>query len=63
MKSVPTLFPPINDVTGQNAFATSALSDIVADWLDEIDTVYKFGTMSVVLTQTSAGAERTACAT
>ena len=41
MKSVPSLSPHPNDVTGENTFVTSALPDIVTDWLDEIDTTFK----------------------
>ena len=41
MKSVLFLSPHTNDVTVENTFATSALSDTVTDWLDEIDTVFK----------------------
>lgn len=64
MKSVPSLYPHKNDATGQNTFVNSALLDVVTDWLDEIDTyVHTFGTMSVVLTEASVGAERAAAAT
>ena len=40
MKSVPSLSPYINNVTGENTFVTSALSDIVAGWLDETDDTF-----------------------
>ena len=33
MKSVPSLSPHPNDVTGENTFVTSALPDIVTDCL------------------------------
>ena len=35
-----SLSPYINDVTGENTFVTSALSDIVTGWLDEIDATF-----------------------
>ena len=41
MKSVPSLSPHTNDVTGEGTFVTSALLDLVTDWLDEIDTTFK----------------------
>ena len=41
MKSVPSLSPHTNDVTGENTFVTSTLSDIVTGWVDEIDTTLK----------------------
>ena len=41
MKSVLSLSPHTNDVNGENTFVTSALSDLLTDWLDEIDTTFK----------------------
>ena len=41
MKSVLSLSPHTNDVNGENTFVTSALSDLLTDWLDEIDTTLK----------------------
>ena len=41
MKSVPSLSPHTNDVTCENTFVTPGLSDIVTDWLDEIDAMFK----------------------
>ena len=58
MKSVPSVSPHTNDVTGENTFVTSTLSDIIKDWLDEINTT--FDTITVVLTQTTVDAKRTA---
>ena len=40
-KSLSSLSPQVNDVTGENTFVTSALSDIVTDRLAEIDTTFK----------------------
>ena len=40
MKSVPSLSPHINDVTGENTFVVFDLLDIVTSWLDEIDTTF-----------------------
>ena len=39
-KSVPSLSSHTNDVTGENTFVTSTLSNIVPGWLDEIDTTF-----------------------
>ena len=44
MKSVPSLSPHTNDVTGEDTFVTSALLDLVTDW-------------TFVLTQISVGAD------
>ena len=41
MKSVPSLSPHTNDVTGEDTFVTSALLDLVTDWLDEIGSTFK----------------------
>ena len=40
-KSLSSLSPQVNDVTGENTFVTSALSDIVTDRLAEINTTFK----------------------
>ena len=64
MKSIPSFYPHMNNVTGENTFVNSALLDVVTGWLDEIDTyVHTFGTMSVVLAEASVSAERAAAAT
>ena len=63
MKSVLSLSPHTNDLTGKNPFVTSTLSDIVTGLLDEIDTAFIRLAQCRLFTQTFVGAERMAAAT